>query len=131
MKKYEAIFILDIRKVEDEGKGFTEEFGKNLESWGGKLIEANAMGRKQFAREINKRKAGIYWDYVFEMDPLKVIEVRNQYRLDERLIRLLVINYDRKASRPSPAQRSPTDKTIHSEENRRWHLSTRYFLWAI
>ena len=103
MKKYEAIFILDIRKVEDEGKGFTEEFGKNLESWGGKRIEANAMGRKQFAREINKRKAGIYWDYVFEMDPLKVIEVRNQYRLDERLIRLLVINYDRPEGVPTVA----------------------------
>lgn len=103
MKKYEAIFILDIRKVEDEGKGFTEEFGKNLESWRGKLIEANAMGRKQFAREINKRKAGIYWDYVFEMDPLKVIEVRNQYRLDERLIRLLVINYDRPEGVPTVA----------------------------
>ena len=52
---------------------------------------------------INKRKAGIYWDYVFEMDPLKVIEVRNQYRLDERLIRLLVINYDRPEGVPTVA----------------------------
>lgn len=95
MKKYEAIFILDIRKVEDEGKGFTEEFGKNLESWGGKLIEANAMGRKQFAREINKRKAGIYWNYIFELDPLKVKEIRDKYRLDERMIRMLIISYER------------------------------------
>ena len=30
MKKYEAVFILDVRKVEDEGKAFSEEFGKNL-----------------------------------------------------------------------------------------------------
>ena len=43
MKKYEAVFILDVRKVEDEGKAFSEEFGKNLESMGGKLIEANEM----------------------------------------------------------------------------------------
>ena len=90
MKKYEAVFILDIRKVEDEGKGFTEEFGKNLESWGGKLLEANAMGRKQFAREINKRKAGIYWDYVFELDPLKVIQIR-----------LLIVNFERPEGVPA------------------------------
>ena len=101
MKKYEAVFILDIRKVEDEGKAFTEEFGKNLESWGGKLMEANPMGRKQFAREINKRKAGIYSDYVFELDPLKVIRIRNQYRLDERLIRLLIVNFERPEGVPA------------------------------
>ncbi len=95
MKKYESVFILDIRKVDDEGKGFSEEFGKNLESWGGKLVESNPMGRKQFAREINKRKAGIYWDYVYELDPLKAIEVRNKYRLDERVVRHLDIIFER------------------------------------
>ena len=101
MKKYEAIFILDIRKVDDEGKGFSEEFGKNLESWGGKLVEANPMGRKQFAREINKRKAGIYSDYLFELDPLKVAQLRTQYKLDERLIRLMIVNFERPEGVPA------------------------------
>jgi small subunit ribosomal protein S6 len=98
LKKYEAVFILDMRKVEDEGKAFTEEFSKNIQSWGGKLVETLPMGRKQFAREIKKRKAGVYWDYVFELDPLKAVEIREKYRLDERVIRLLVINYDRPES---------------------------------
>ena len=95
MKKYEAVFILDMRKVEDEGKAFSEEFAQNLQGWGGSMVESIAMGRKQFAREINKRKAGIYWNYIFEIDPLKVKEIRNKYRLDERMIRMLIITYDR------------------------------------
>ena len=95
MKKYEAVFILDMRKVEDEGKAFSDEFSKNLQSWGGSMVEAIAMGRKQFAREINKRKAGIYWNYIFELDPLKVKEIRDKYRLDERMIRMLIISYER------------------------------------
>ena len=95
MKKYEAVFILDMRKVEDEGKAFSEELAKNIQSWGGNMVEAIAMGRKQFAREINKRKAGIYWNYIFEIDPLKVKEIRNKYRLDERMIRMLIISYER------------------------------------
>ena len=103
MKKYEAVFILDVRKVEDEGKAFSEEFGKNLESMGGKLIETNEMGRKQFAREIKKRKTGIYWDYVFELDSLKCKEVRNMYRLDERVIRILIVNYERPEGVPAIA----------------------------
>ena len=55
MKKYEAVFILDMRKVEDEGKAFSEEFAQMIQSWGGSVVESNAMGRKQFAREIRKR----------------------------------------------------------------------------
>ena len=95
MKKYEAVFILDVRKVEDEGKAFSEEFGKNLESMGGKLIEANEMGRKQFAREIKKRKAGVYLNFVFELDAEKETQIREQFRLDERVLRIMIILFDR------------------------------------
>ncbi len=95
MKKYEAVFILDMRKVEDEGKAFSEEFAQNVQGWGGSVTESVPMGRKQFAREIEKRKAGIYWNYILELDPLKVKEIRDKYRLDERVVRLLVISYER------------------------------------
>ncbi|MCF6174795.1 MAG: 30S ribosomal protein S6 [Victivallaceae bacterium] len=100
MKKYEAVFILNIRKVDDEGVAFTKEFTGMLEEWGGNMVEAQTMGRKQFAREINKAKAGIYWNYVFNLDPDKVLAIRNQFRLDDRVIRLMIINYDR----PEPKQ---------------------------
>ena len=93
MKKYEAVFILDMRKVEDEGKAFSEELAGNIQSWGGNMVESISMGRKQFAREINKRKAGIYWNYIFEIDPLKVKEIRDKYRLDERMIRIMELRY--------------------------------------
>jgi small subunit ribosomal protein S6 len=59
------------------------------------------MGRKTFAREINKAKAGIYWNYIFTLDPDKVEAIRNQFRLDERIIRLMIINYDRPDPKPA------------------------------
>ncbi len=95
MKKYEAVFILNIRKVDDEGDAFTKEFTGMVEEWGGEMVAAESMGRKQFAREINKAKAGIYWNYIFNLDPDKVLAIRNQFRLDDRVIRLMIINYDR------------------------------------
>ena len=78
MKKYEAIFILDMRKVEDEGKAFSEEFAKLIQSWGGNMVESVLMGRRQFAREIRKRKAGVYLNFVFEVDPEKETQIREQ-----------------------------------------------------
>lgn len=95
MKKYESVFILDMRKVEDEGKAFSEEFAKTLLSWGGNVVESIPMGRRQFAREIKKRKAGVYWNYIFELDPLKATQLREHFRLDERVIRHMEIVFDR------------------------------------
>ncbi len=104
MKKYEAVFILDIRKVEDEGKAFSEGLAKLIEQLGGKMNETTPMGRKQFAREIKKRKAGIYWNYIFTLDPLKVEEIRNKFRLDETVLRMLVVNCERPENMPLTSQ---------------------------
>lgn len=97
MKKYEAVFILDIRKVEDEGDGFTREFGALIGTLGGKMDEAKPMGRIQFSYEIKKRKAGIYWNYLFELDQDKVLELKDKFRLDERVLRNQIVIYDRPA----------------------------------
>jgi small subunit ribosomal protein S6 len=104
LKKYEGVFIIDVRKVDDEGKALTEELKSFIESSGGKMIETIEMGRKQFAREINKRKAGIYWNYVFELTPDKVIEIKERYRLNDKVIRIMIINYER------PENYTPAEK---------------------
>lgn len=95
LKKYEAIFILDVRKVEDEGNAFSKELADLIGSFGGKMEEAVSMGRHQFASEINKKKSGIYWDFVFTVAPDKILEIKDKYRLDERIIRNMIINFDR------------------------------------
>ena len=95
MKKYEAVFILDIRKVDDEGEGFSKELSELFKQWGGEMVESVSMGRKQFAREIGKRKAGIYWDYIFSLATDKTDDIRKKYMLDERVVRSLVLQYDR------------------------------------
>jgi len=97
LKKYEAVYILDLRKVEDEGKAFSEEFAKKIGEMGGTVTETTLMGRKQFAREINKRKAGVYINFFFEMDPAQEKTLREVYRLDERILRTLIIIDDRPA----------------------------------
>jgi small subunit ribosomal protein S6 len=97
LKKYEAVYILDLRKVEDEGKAFSEEFSKKIGEMGGTVTDTVLMGRKQFAREISKRKAGIYVNFFFEMEPAQEKNLREVYRLDERILRVLIINDERPA----------------------------------
>ncbi len=95
MKKYEAVFILNTRKNTDDGKTFMAELEELIKSQGGEMLEVVAMGRKQFAREITKIKAGMYWNFSFNINPDSVESIRDKYRLDERVIRMLIMNYDR------------------------------------
>ena len=45
MKKYEAVFILDIRRADDEGASFSAEFAELIASFGGVMGETVPMGR--------------------------------------------------------------------------------------
>ena len=95
MKKYEAVFILDIRKADDEGVAFRNELIQLVESLGGKVEAAVAMGRKQFTYEINKRRAGLYFDFIFDLAADKVREIKEKYKLDQRVLRNMIIVCDR------------------------------------
>ena len=103
MKKYEAVFILDIRKTDDEGAAFSKEFGELVAALGGKMESTTPMGRRQFTYEINKRKAGIYFDFVFELETSKVREIKEKYKLDERILRNMILVCDR----PETAEEGP------------------------
>ena len=114
MKKYEAVFILDIRKTDDEGAAFTKEFAELITSLGGKMESATPMGRRQFTYEINKRKAGIYFDFIFELETAKVIDIKEKYKLDDRILRNMILICDR----PETAAEGPIKLTLAYERIR-------------
>ena len=93
MKAYEAVIILDERKFDDGGEVFANQFVSFVQELGGELKQRNPMGRRQFARPIKKLRSGIYWDFVFELDPAKVVVMKGRYRLDDSVLRLAVLNY--------------------------------------
>jgi len=96
LKKYETIVVLDEKNVNNDGADFLAEFEKLLkEEFEGTVHESVNMGRKQFAREMKKRKTGIYLDVVHEMAPEKETLLRDKFRLDSRVLRMQTYNYDR------------------------------------
>lgn len=95
MKTYETVIILDDYMVQDEGKAFAEEFASKISGAGGEIIKTTPLGRKQFAREMKKRKIGFYWDFVIKIPGQEAKKMPDLYRLDERVLRLQVFVYDR------------------------------------
>jgi ribosomal protein S6 len=96
LKKYETVIILDDRNINDDGSEFLTEIEKFLkEAFNGKIEKTENMGKKTFAREMKKRKTGIYLDIIHEMSPENVSELREKFRLDNRVLRLQTFTYDR------------------------------------
>ena len=96
MKKYETIVILNEKMIDDDGTKFLKEFETVLtKEIGGNVVESEIMGRRQFAREINKKKTGIYLDVIHEMAADKVKVLRDKYKLNDTVLRLQTYSYDR------------------------------------
>jgi ribosomal protein S6 len=109
LRTYEIIFILDERQVEDGGKQLASQIEEKIQSLGGNLKKTEAMGRKQFARPMNKRiTSGIYWDFVVEFAPDKVAEFKAAYKLDNRVLRLAIFNHE-EPQMPTEAAMAETD----------------------
>ncbi len=111
MKKYEAIFILDDRKVDDGGKNFITEVETAIGEFGGAAGRSESMGRRQFAYPIKKKRGGVYWNVVFELPEDKVAELKNRYRLNQTLLRLEVFIYDRPEQVVLPKKNQDQDST--------------------
>ena len=126
MKKYETVIILDDRRIQDEGKTFVEEFSARISRAGGEIIRTTPLGRKQFARQMKKRKTGFYWDFIINLDEKEAKKLPNYYSLDERVLRLQNFVYDRPESfdssdEPVKAEKKsaavPESKEVKEKDN--------------
>lgn len=93
MRTYDAIFILDEKKLEDGGEGFAKDVASHIKTIGGTLKEKIALGRKTFARPIGKTTAGVYWEFIVDLDPANVPLFEDKYRLNTTLLRMKVFHY--------------------------------------
>lgn len=94
MAKYEAVFIFDPAVVEGNGEAFGKTVEEQIQALGGTITRIKCLDKRQFARPIGKHKAGIYWDYIVEMDTQAVAVLKDKYRLNPTVLRLVVFTYE-------------------------------------
>ena len=93
MRTYDIIFILDERKFEDGGDAFAKDVAAHLQSLGAVIKSKAGMGRRTFARPIGKSTAGIYWEFIVDLDPAKVALFQEKYRLNAGVMRMQCSHY--------------------------------------
>lgn len=96
MKRYEIMFIVRPDMDEESVKKTVKSFEKILTDHKAKITLSKELGQKDFAYEINNFKSGFYFLYNIEAnDDSAINEFNRVARIDENIVRHLVINLDK------------------------------------
>ncbi len=95
MRNYELVIVLDGKATAAKKKTVGEKLEKLVKSVKGTLGKPKDWGVKDLAYVINKSVTGAYLIYPLELDGVAAKEVANKLRLEDDLIRYLLIRKDK------------------------------------
>ena len=90
MKKYEGLFILNTSGKEEGIKDTIDKISAEIAAAGGTVETVQKMDKRTFSRVANKRfTSGFYVNYIFELEPASLVQLRNRFVLNEDVFRVL------------------------------------------
>lgn len=96
MRKYELMYIVRPDLEEEATKAIMERFQNVVTEQGGEVVELKEMGKRRLAYEIQDFREGFYVLMYFNAEPNMVQELDRLLRINEDVIRHLVINLEEK-----------------------------------
>ncbi len=94
MSVYETLFIALPSLTEEQVDKLVEKVTSTIESQEGKIRKIDKWGKRVLAYPIKKLNEGIYVLIEFELEKSKVSEVDRRMKLDESILRHIIVNLD-------------------------------------
>ena len=94
MKKYDAMYIFANVAKEDSIDGLVEKASNEITRLNGKVLNTTVLGKKSFARTMQKKESGVYVKIRFEIDPAQVALLQSRYHLLEDFFRVQILTVD-------------------------------------
>ena len=92
MKKYEAMIIFRESLKETDWDGAVDAVRTEIEKLGGKVTSSTRLGKRDFARPLQKQQSGHYGLIAFELAGDKVSALQARLKLDEQVFRVQVVS---------------------------------------
>src|SRR5919108_4445205 len=90
MKRYEGLFILDTAGKEEGIKDVIDKISSEIGAVGGKVETVQKMDKRNFARVADRKySAGSYVNFIFELQPGALVQLRQRFVLNEDVFRVL------------------------------------------
>ena len=110
MKKYDGLYIFAGNAKDDVLENSLAKAVAEIERFGGKIEAQDILGKRPLARPMHKRENGVYALVRFEMDPLKVKDLVNRYRIVEEVFRVQILAVDDRREEKLAQQREAAAK---------------------
>jgi len=94
MKKYDALYVFVGVTKDDVLEANLEKALSEVARLGGNVLEKVSLGKRSFSRPMKKRESGVYVKVRMELDPQKVSELVNRYKLVEEVFRVQILAVD-------------------------------------
>ena len=92
-KKYELTIVTDLNPKTKKGKTSLEKIKKIIADMGA-ITEEKDWGKKNLAYPIQKQTSAYYYWFAFEANPAKVTRLDNILKLNDNVLRYLLIVID-------------------------------------
>ncbi len=93
MNKYESIIIINPSIEEEAMKAIISKYTDLINSEGS-VEKVTEMGKKKLAYEIQKNKEAYYVVFNFESKPELIAELERQYRIDDKILKFIVVKVE-------------------------------------
>ena len=94
MNKYAMMFIVKTTLDEEAANKVSKTYEDIITSMKGKLTDSKNLGNKKLAYPIKKEATGYYYVFNFEATPEIIAEVDRKARIDESVLRHMIIRLD-------------------------------------
>ena len=91
MRNYECAVIFAPGMSGEDLETATKKYSEVITSRGGDLTELDNWGKRTLAYEINHHREGFYYFYRFKGENEIINELNRQLRIDERVLRHMVV----------------------------------------
>ena len=104
-RPYEALTILKSAGTEADLAQSVKQIEESIQKLGGRIDSSASWGRRRLAYRIARQSEGVYHLVQFHVAPDQLDELKRLFRLNEHIVRFLVLNRDnhREARGPAPA----------------------------
>lgn len=99
MRTYEALFIVQPNATDEETQTIVQGVEKLVADSGGTVVRSDVWGKRRLAYEVKGHQEGVYVLIRFDSTAEFVDTLEANFRLNESVIRWLVVHFDPKTLR--------------------------------
>ena len=118
MKKYDGLYIFAGTAKDEILEQYIAKATAEIARFGGNVLSQVVLGKHAVAHPMKKRENGVYVQVRFELDPSKVSELVNRYRLVEEVFRVQILAVDERMEAKLAAQRETAQRRAEEAARR-------------